>query len=106
VFGEGQRGDGQGTVDGDSFLPSLHLFSGSEYLSSITAWSLFRCSGLSRPRHSVITTYGRGIGGEAVEKCRVQHWGTGGIGALGARSDIQIYYISVASIESVRGVAS
>jgi len=43
-------------------MPSLLLLSGSEYLSSITAWSLFLCSGLSRPRHNVITTYEWGLG--------------------------------------------
>jgi len=55
---------GTGAWDGgkDSFQPSLLLLSGNEYLNSITAWSLFWCGGLYRPRHSVITTYGWGIG--------------------------------------------
>jgi len=62
-------GDGQGAVHGDSFLPSLLLWSGSEYLSFTTAWFLFWCSGLSRPRHKIVTTCRWGIrrsGGRSV----------------------------------------
>jgi len=77
-------GRAEGTVHGDSFLPSLLLWSGSEYLSSITAWSLFWCSELSRPRHKIVTTCGWGLG-EAVEESCVLHrgtWGDWGIGAM------------------------
>jgi len=89
-------GTGRGTVNGDIFLPSLHLLSGSEYLSSTTAWSLFSCSGLSGPRHIVIATYGWGIW---LKRWKKDVSYIGGHGASGAVSDM--YYISVVSVESV-----
>jgi len=77
-----------GTVHGDSFLPSLLLWSGSKYLSSMTAWSFFWCSGLSRPRHNVITSYGWGIERSDGKRSCPSSGDMGGIGALRARSDI------------------
>jgi len=56
-FGGLREGDGirARTVNGDIFLPSFHLLGWSQYLSPITALSLLSCSGLSRPRHNVIS---------------------------------------------------
>jgi len=102
------RGKETGTINGDSFLPSLLLLGGSDNLSSITVWFLFSSSGLGRPRHGVITTYGGGLG-EAVEERRVLYRGIWGIEVLGCDVGyIVIYRISVGSasivnIKSVRG---
>jgi len=84
-------------VNGGRFLPSLHLLSGSEYLSFITVWSLFSCCGLSRPRHNALTTT---VGGlvEAVREICVPRRGVLGQWAVVS----YMYCVGIGSVESVK----